>query len=133
MDITTDISLWALVRHAGRWLANLRRAGTARVAESKQALRGVILAARRTRAYLRQVEATGKADHRQEGELSALWSDLGFALSDLGLSKLAKRCEISGRYWADPATFDTVFLDKADVGLERMERLAMELLAGLKD
>ena len=52
------------------------------------------------------------------------------SLSDLGLSKLARRCEISGRYWADPSTFDAVFLDKADVGLER---LALELLAGPKN
>lgn len=132
MELTTDLSLWALVRHGGRWLANLRRAGRARVAESRMALRGVIIAARRTRAYLRSVEATGLKDHAQEAQLSALWSELGFALEDLDLSKLAKRCDITGRYWSDPRTFDEAFLAKADVGLERMERLALELLASAK-
>ena len=129
MELTTDVSLWALIRHAGRWLGNLRRAGAVRVAESRRALRGVIVASRRTRAYLRSVEETGRKDHAREADLSACWSELGFALQDLGLSKLAKRCDISGRYWSDPKTFDEDFLDKADVGLERMERLALELLA----
>ena len=129
MELTTDVSLWALIRHGGRWLGNLRRAGALRVAESRTALRGVIVAARRTRAYLRSVEETGEKNHAREGELSALWSELGFALEDLGLSKLAKRCDITGRYWSDPNTFDEAFLAKADVGLERMERLALELLA----
>jgi hypothetical protein len=129
MELTTDVSLWALIRHTGRWLSNLRRAGAARVAESRRALRGVISASRRTRAYLRSVEETGRKDHGQEAELSVLWSDLGFALEDLGLSKLAKRCDITGRYWSDPGTFDDAFLEKADIGLERMERLALELLA----
>jgi hypothetical protein len=129
MELTTDVSLWALIRHGGRWLSNLRRAGVTRVAESRQALRGVIVAARRTRAYLRSVEETGRKDHAREAELSALWSELGFALEDLGLSTLAKRCDITGRYWSDPRTFDEDFLEKADVGLGRMERLALELLA----
>ncbi len=129
MEITTDVSLWGLVRHAGNWLGNLRRAGKARLVQSRQALRGVIVAARRTRAYLRSVEETGRKNHAREAELSALWSELGFALEDLGLSKLAKRCDITGRYWSDPRTFDEAFLDKADIGLERMERIALELLA----
>jgi hypothetical protein len=129
MELSTDVSLWALIRHASRWLGNLRRAGQTRLSESRAALRGVIVASRRTRAYLRSVEETGRKDHKQEAELSALWSELGFALQDLGLSKLAKRCDITGRYWSDPGTFDEAFLEKADVGLERMERLALELLA----
>lgn len=132
MELTTDVSLWALIRHAGRWLANLRRAGEARVTESRRALRGVIVAARRTRAYLRSVEESGRKDHGEEARLSALWSELGFALDDLGLAKLAKRCDITGRYWSDPRTFDDAFLDKADIGLERMERLALELLASIE-
>jgi hypothetical protein len=129
MELTTDVSLWALIRHAGTWLGNLRRAGKARQGESKTALRGVVVAARRTRAYLRSVEETGRKDHDGEAALSALWSELGFALQDLGLSKLAKRCDITGRYWSDPSTFDEAFLEKADVGLERMERIALGLLA----
>lgn len=58
-----------------------------------------------------------------------MWSELGFRLKDLGLGALAKRCDISGRYWADPTQFDSEFLQRADVGLERMEQLARQLLA----
>ena len=132
MELATDVSLWSLIRHAGSWLGNLRRAGQARLIQSRAALRGVIVASRRTRAYLRSVEETGRKEHAQEAELSALWSELGFALQDLGLSKLAKRCDITGRYWSDPRIFDEAFLEKADIGLERMERLALELLAETK-
>ena len=58
-----------------------------------------------------------------------MWTELGFRLTDLGLDKLAKRCDISGRYWADPQRFDDDFLARADVGLERMEQLARHLIA----
>jgi hypothetical protein len=42
---------------------------------------------------------------------------------------LAKRCDITGRYWADPTQFDQEFLQRADVGLARMEQLARRLVA----
>ena len=57
-----------------------------------------------------------------------LWTELGFALEDLGITKLAKRCRIKGKHWADPTKTDKEFLEKADVGLERMEQLANEVL-----
>ena len=131
MDVVTDLNLWTLIRHAGRWLVNLSRAGRARREASRAALRGVVVAARRTRRYLRAVDEAGERDATREAELSALWSELGFRLADLGLGKLAKRCDVTGRYWADPETFDAHFLAQADVGLERMERLAREVLATL--
>ena len=131
MAILTDISLWELFRHLGRWLTNLKRAGSERQQQSIAALRAVVIAARHTNTYVRQLRDTAKQDHREEARLSAMWTELGFRLSDLKLEKLAKRCDISGRYWADPAHLDDDFLEKADVGLERMEQLARQLLAGI--
>lgn len=132
MELVTDISLWALVRHAGKWLINLRRAGKARKIESRAALRQVIVAARQTSAYIRQLKDTGVKDHGQESRLSSTWTELSFRLSDLGLSELAKRCDIKGRYWANPEELDAAFLDKADIGLERMEKLALQVLAEIE-
>lgn len=129
MPTLTASLLWDLVKHLRQWLVNLARAGEARKRESIAALRAVTIAARATRAYLRRIAETGQTDHAEEARLSEMWTGLGFKLQDLGLGALAKRCDITGRYWADPAQFDREFLDKADVGLERMEQLARRLLA----
>lgn len=131
MEPITGVSLWELAKHAGMWLTNLKRARLARKRESVTALRQVVIAARRTAVYLRQLRDTGRRDHATETELTTRWTELGFALDDLELDKLAKRCQISGRYWADPADMDPVFLDKADVGLRRMEQLAQTMLREL--
>ena len=132
MNAITDISLWALIRHLRQWLTNLRRAGNERKRQSIEALRKVIVAARSTRAYLRRLKDTAQQDHGQEANLSAMWTELGFVLQDLGLVSLAKRCDVTGRYWADPEQLDREFLDKADVGLARMEHLARQLVAEIE-
>jgi hypothetical protein len=77
---------------------------------------------------MRQLQETGRRIHETEAELAVLWTELGFALQDLGVDKLAKRCYIKGRQWADPNQMDKDYLEKADVGLEKMEQLANELL-----
>ena len=129
MAVITDISLWQLFRHLGRWLTNLHRAGDKRKRESIDALRAVIVAARQTKTYVRKLKRSTEADHTREAELSEMWTELGFRLEDLGLGRLAKRCDIKGRYWADPAQFEREFLRKADVGLERLEQLARQMVA----
>ena len=132
MAVISDISLWPLFRHLGSWLDNLSRARQQRKRESIEALRAVVLAARHTQAYLRQLEETGQQNHATEANLAGLWTELGFRLIDLGLTKLAKRCDIRGRYWADPNILDAEFLQRADIGLERMEQLARQLLAEIE-
>ena len=132
MAVTSDISLWTLFRHLGSWLGNLSRARQQRKRESIEALRAVVVAARHTQAYLRQLDDTGEQNHATEANLAGLWTELGFRLGDLGLTKLAKRCDIRGRYWADPDILDADFLQRADIGLERMEQLARQLLAEIE-
>ena len=121
-----------LFKHLKQWLNNLSRANRERQRQSISALRTVVIAARQTQAYLRLLHDTGQQDHAQESKLSEMWTELGFELTDLGLSKLAKRCDIKGRYWANPDGFDSEFLQKADVGLERMEQLARQLIAAIE-
>jgi hypothetical protein len=119
--------LKGLLVHAAKWLWNLRRAGLERKRESLEALRGVIQAVRRTTVYLRALN-DGQSSLDEERELSLLWTALSFRLQDLKLYALAKKCEIKGRHWADPSAFDTVFIEKADIKLETMERLALMTL-----
>jgi len=128
IEVVTAISLWELVKHTGSWVVNLRRAKDSRKKESMDALRKVVLAARKTSVYMRQLQDTEKHCHQSETELSLLWTELGYALSDLGIEKLSKRCLVVGKHWADPAKMEKLFLEKADVGLERMEQLANQLL-----
>lgn len=121
--------IWDLLKHASAWLANLGRASQARKHQSIKALRGVITAARETAVYLRRMQETGSACHQTEARLAVLWTELGFALHDIGIDKLAKRCEITGAVWADPQRYDAAFLQKADVSLEKIEKLASQILA----
>ena len=124
--------LLSLISHAKKWVSNLRRAKLARKRESKGALRDVILAVRKTTLYTRSLKEGGAKSLEQERELSLLWTELSFKLEDLGLTKLAKRCSIGGKYWADPASMDSEFLEKAGVGLEDIERLARLSLQELR-
>jgi hypothetical protein len=124
--------LWEIFKHVRSWLANLNRAGLHRKQQSKQALQNVILAARETAVYLRQLKDTGRPEHATESHLATLWTRLGFELDDLGLSKLAKRCHISGRHWARPDFYDAAFLKQADISLQSMETLASQILVKLK-
>jgi len=48
VDLVTSVSLWELIKHAGSWIVNLKRASAARKEESVNALRQVILAAQKS-------------------------------------------------------------------------------------
>ncbi|WP_456416341.1 hypothetical protein [Thiolapillus sp.] len=129
MGALTSKVLGELFSHGSRWLSNLRRAKEERKRESVRALRQVITASRETAVYIRQLNENGHHDHAMERRLSLLWTELGFTLEDLGIPKLAKRCQIKGKHWANPKHYDRDFLEKSDTSLEKMERLALAILA----
>jgi len=133
IDALSPAALWALIKHARSWLVNLRRASESRQHDSITALRKVIMASRKTAVYVRQLNDTNKRHYKTEAELATLWTELSFALEDLKVDKLAKRCLINGKQWADPSSMSEAFLKKADVGLDRIEQLASQLLASLKN
>jgi hypothetical protein len=132
MDVISSSQLWEILKHAGSWLANLGRASRERKEQSVRAVRNVITASRETAVYVRQLKETGKRNHATEAHLSVLWTELSFALEDIGISKLAKRCHINGKHWADPDHYDREFLQKADVSLDRMEKLANQILIQIR-
>ena len=125
----TAIEWLNLITHVKRWVSNLLRARTKRKAESKEALRSVIRAVRETEIYIRKLNEGGKKSIKSEKELSLLWTNLSFLLRDLKLEKLAERCEIKGKYWADPSRYDSDFLNKAGTKLPEVERVALLALA----
>lgn len=128
MEIISARLLWEIFKHVRSWLANLDRASDERKRQSTRALRRIVTASRQTSVYLRQLEHTGVRDHAFERELATRWTELGFELEDLGLDKLAAKCQIEGKHWADPGQYERAFLAKADSSLDRMEQAALEIL-----
>jgi len=129
IEFITAISLWELVKHTTIWVVNLKRAKETRKKQSIDALRKVVVAAQQTSIYVRQLRETGEKSHSKEAELAKSWTELSFALEDLGITKLAKRCKINGMQWTDPSRMDQQFLEKADASLEKMEQIANQVLA----
>ena len=118
--------------HVKRWLGNLLRARKLRKQQSTEALRAVVKAVRKTTIYVRHLRNGRKRLRRVESELELLWTELSFAAEDIGLDTPAKRCNITGRYWADPAQFYDKFFRQASVRLKDIERLAKLSLEELK-
>ena len=131
LDPTTSGALSAALKHVLTWLTNLRRAGNSRKQASLEAINQVILAIRKTSVYSRALES-GNTDLSIESELAVLWTELGFELQRLGLIKLAKRCDVAGRYWSSPKSFSKEWLDQAEVGLDAVEKLAIQLKAEIQ-
>lgn len=115
-----------LAAHVIKWLVNLRRANRERQQQSLGAVNMVTSLARKTRAYSRGI-AAGQRNYSTEAELAANWADVSFALERLGLSVLAKKCDLNSRYWADPQQFFSSSLAEADISFETVERLARDL------
>lgn len=127
MDISASL-LWEIFKHVKSWLINLDRASKERKEQSVKALREVVTASRETYVYMRQMKDTGTREHATERHLSMLWTELGFALDDLGIKKLAEKCQIKGKHWSNPEYYDKEFLKKADLSLEQMEQIANKIL-----
>ena len=131
--VELGVSEWlTIITHVKKWVTNLLRAKSERKKQSKEALRAVIRAVRETTIYLRDLREGGQKSIKKERELSLLWTELSFKLDDLGLKKLANRCSLKGRYWADPAAFDKAFLNRADIRLSEIEQHAYSILKELK-
>lgn len=131
--VELGVSEWlTIITHVKKWVTNLLRAKSERKEQSKKALRAVTKAVRETTIYLRDLREGGQKSIDRERELSLLWTELSFKLEDLGLKKLANRCSLKGRYWADPAAFDKAFLNRADIRLSEIEQLANDSLKELK-
>lgn len=130
IEITAG-EIGGILGHVARWLANLKRAKKERKLQSRQALERVVLAVRETATYTSHIRSGGKKRLEKETRLAMLWTELSFRLEELGLKKLANRCEIKGRYWANPDEFDDQFLRSARARLKDIEQEARLLLNSL--
>ena len=70
--LLTPTAIWPLIKNANQWLVNLRRASKNRQLESIATLKKVILAARKTAVYVRQLEDTKQRHYPTEDELARL-------------------------------------------------------------
>lgn len=121
----TAADLISLLTHVKRWISNLRRAGKERKAESRKALRSVILTIRETEVYIRHIKDGGRKSIKTERALALRWTELSFELEDIKLARLANRCRVTGKYWADPSKFDARFLDQLADKLHALEQLSV--------
>lgn len=131
IELTTGEWL-GILSHIKKWVANLGRASKERKLQSKEALRSVITAVRETEVYMRNLREGGRKSIKMERKLSVLWTNLAFKLEDLDLDKLAKRCQIKGRYWADSSKFTEEFLKQAGTRLTDIEKMALTELNKVK-
>jgi hypothetical protein len=76
IEVLSPAALWDLIKNASRWLVNLRRANQDRQQASITALRKVVLAARKTAVYVRQLNDTQQRHYQTEVELATLWTEL---------------------------------------------------------
>lgn len=128
-ETVTGSTISALIGHLVRWVTNLGRAGAARKRESRESLKQVVLAVRKTAVYGRSLDAGTTRNFDREAEIAMEWTALAIELERLGLGKLAKKCRVTGWYWENQERFDAGFLERAQVGLDQVERLALALLA----
>jgi hypothetical protein len=129
--VSVDVIAKIIGPHAATWLRNLSRANAARKQESLRSLNQVVAALRMTQAYSRGL-SQGNRNHSTEADIAAKWTELAFELERLGLDSLAKKCDIKGRYWADPSQFDEGFLAQAKTDLASVEKLARDLQVKIK-
>lgn len=127
-----SLGLADLLTHCVKWLAQLDRAKVARKKESKDALVAVIQAARATQVYLRELNDTQQRNYKTETSITKDWTELGQACQDLGLIALAKRCEVSARYWADPEQLGNEFIERADIKTDSIIQRAKQALAAIE-
>ena len=124
--------LYTLINHVKTWLNNLGRAGEQRKAESLNAVNAVILAVRKTNVYYR-ARKSGISDHIVEAELAVCWTALSFELDRLELKALAKKCDVTGRYWSVPTSYSKEWLTEASIGLDVIEQLARRVKTEIRN
>lgn len=127
-------SLLSLGKFLVQWLESLSRASAERKAGCIDALDRVIAATRETQRYCTERDR-GRVDPQKEGQLASMWTDLSFELERVGVKKLAKRCDVKGRYWGargSPEKFSKEWLNQADITLESVARLARRIKAEVK-
>ena len=126
--------LLSLGKFVLQWLQGLNRASGERKAECIKALDRVIAATRETQRYCTERDC-GRVDSHKEGQLAGMWTDLSFELDRVGVKKLAKRCDVKGRYWGARGSsekFSEEWLNQADITLESVSRLARRIKVGVQ-
>ncbi len=109
------------------WLKSARDERAKNEERYRRALLSVYLAANETKAYLATMKRRKHPDHDRERNLSRLWSEAAVDLRKVD-PDLAKRCLLTGDYWADPTAWSEPALQEARITLKELYERARELL-----
>jgi hypothetical protein len=127
-------SLLSLSKFLLQWLQGLSHASEARKVRCIDAIDRVIAATRETQRYCTERDRA-EVDSQKEGQLASMWTDLSFELERVGVKKLAKRCDVKGRYWGARGSqekFSEEWLNQADITLEAVAQLARRIKAEIR-
>ena len=109
------------------WLKSARDEQAQEEEHYRHALLSVYLAANETKAYLAMMKRRKYPDRERERNLSRLWSEAAVELRKVD-PDLARRCLLTGDYWADPTAWSEQALGEARITLKELYERARELL-----
>lgn len=109
------------------WLKSAREDRVQDEERHRRALLSVYLAANETKAYLATMKRRKHPDRDRERTLSRLWSEAAVDLRKVD-PDLARRCLLSGDYWADPTEWSEEALEEARITLRELYDRARALL-----
>lgn len=79
-----------------------------------------------TKAYIRSFEI-GERDYSAEGKLAGLWYEASIPMRHVD-KELSKILQLKGGYWSSPEKWDDMKSGDADISLNNVESLIIELL-----
>jgi hypothetical protein len=80
-----------------------------------------------TDIYLARLRKGRPESQREEADLSRVWTEAAAALRGVD-DDFAHRCQLKGRFWADPDSWTVEELEKAQIGIKEVMHDADRLL-----
>jgi len=93
----------------------------------RRALSRILRALNQTKAYIADQVSGAPQDRKREEELSMAWTRASGELWGID-DDLARRCELKGEYWANPASWEPADVERARIGIDQVSEEARSLL-----
>jgi hypothetical protein len=101
------------------WLFRLKKGRREKVEDSGEALRAVMRAVTKTRAYVDSRRATLVGDTELERELADLWADACIRLRPVNVD-LSRKCELKWELWTDHGAWTPQQIEDAGIAIEQI-------------
>jgi hypothetical protein len=112
-------------------ISNYNIAKVQRNERYKLAVLAIATAADETRMYLRDSKEQRVRDNTKEAYLSKLWRQSAVELMEFD-DNLAKRCEMKGEFWSDPASWSRKDIASARILLKDISEQVRQLIRPIK-